>query len=1024
MMNYRLLSIVALLIIGCTVLGLLRLDIDTDVVRSLPAGEKVIADGLAIFKHHPIHDQIAVDIMNSGDDPDILVDSGAFLEQKMEQSGLFAQVGIDAVGNMIPELAVHAARNLPLLFSEEELERDVAPLLTKTRISERIHRLYTGLSSMEGIGQAKFIGLDPLGLKDLILAKMAPLAPSLNSRLYKGSLLSGDGHHLLVTARPLAGGTDTASARSIAELLATTSRELAEKYASLGLQLTLTPVGAYRAALDNERIIRHDVQLALILATVGIGLLLLFSFPRPLIGLLSLVPALAGTSAALFVYSLFHSSISIMVLGFGGAIISITVDHGIAYLLFLDRPQETKGKEASYEVRAIGIMAVITTIGAFLILGFSGFPIFTELGQFTALGILFSFLFVHSIFPRIFPTMPPGSNRALPLRGLVNILYNTGKPGAIAAALLACTLLFFAKPAFHVSLSSMNTVSNETMKADALFTEVWGKIGDRIFLMHTADSITEIQDSNDRLLVQFEQDIRQDTLTAAFVPSMIFPGKEKGKQNLSAWHTFWEQGRAGEVQRMLLTAGRALGFTPDAFADFYALLNPEFSAQPLTIPARYYSLLGISENTHGSGLIQFITALPGANYDTADFFSRYGKDNTIFDAANFTKRLAEILFSTFTTMLVVIGLILALLLAFFYLNLQLTLLTLLPVLFAYICTLGTLKLIGHPLDIPALMLSIIILGMGIDYSIFCVRAHQRYREINHPSYALVRSSIFLAASSTLIGFGVLCFADHSLLHSIGITSFLGIAYSLIGAFLLLPPLLNLYFVRVYKKNAAIGNKDINQRIRYRFRTLEAYPRMFTRFKLQFDPMFGDLPQMLAHTKAVGTIVDIGCGYGVPACWCLERFEDAKVFAIDPDPERVRVASITTGDRGKITRGWAQNIPPTPNLADVILLLDMIHYLDDETVRAVFAGSFHTLAPGGILVARFVIRPEGKPSWSWRLEDTRIKLSGQRAWYRPIDRMVKLLDDASFTVIISEVTAANSELVWMVGRVDKEVTGAS
>ena len=153
----------------------------------------------------------------------------------------------------------------------------------------------------------------------------------------RDSLLSGDGRHLLVTAKPLAAGTNTASARKISELFIATAQEIGKRLCSRGVQVTLTPVGAYRAALDNERIIRHDVQLAIILATAGIAVLLLLSFSRPLIGLLSLVPAIAGTAAALFVYSLFHPSISIIMLGFGGAIISITVDHGITYLLFLDR---------------------------------------------------------------------------------------------------------------------------------------------------------------------------------------------------------------------------------------------------------------------------------------------------------------------------------------------------------------------------------------------------------------------------------------------------------------------------------------------------------------------------------------------------------------------------------------------------------------------------------------------------------------------------------------------------------------
>ena len=87
---------------------------------------------------------------------------------------------------------------------------------------------------MEGIGQAEFIALDPLGLKDLVLARLAPLAPSLNAGFFRGALLSADGRHLLVTARPLAAGTDTGSARKIAELIAESSRTLNEKYNSSG----------------------------------------------------------------------------------------------------------------------------------------------------------------------------------------------------------------------------------------------------------------------------------------------------------------------------------------------------------------------------------------------------------------------------------------------------------------------------------------------------------------------------------------------------------------------------------------------------------------------------------------------------------------------------------------------------------------------------------------------------------------------------------------------------------------------
>lgn len=1026
MINYRLLLIVSLLVSVLAGIGLLRLNVDTDVVRSLPTGDKVIADGLEIFAHHPIHDQIGIDVMINVDDPDSLVAVGAFLEKKMTDSGLFAQVGTAARSELLPDMAVYAARNLPLLFSAQELTQKVAPLLDAARIKSRIRNWHADLNSVEGIGQAEFMRLDPLGLKDLVLAGLAPLAPSLNTRLYQGALLSADGRHLLVTAQPLAAGTDTKSARKIAELIAEISRTLHEKYNSSGRQITLTPVGAYRAALDNERIIRHDVQLALVLATAGVGLLLLLLplFSRPVIGLWSLVPAFAGTGAALFAYSLVHSSISMMVLGFGGAIISITAGHGIAYLLFLDRSYETKGRDASREVRAIGIMAVITTIGAFLILSCSGFPIFTELGQFTALGIFFSYLFIHSIFPRILPTMPPGSDRALPLRGLVNSLYNSGKPGFIAAVLLATGLLFFARPQFVVNLAGMNTVTAATLAADALFTKVWGSVGDRIVMLNKAGDIKEIQQDNDTLLAKIERDIDNDVLRAAFVPSMIFPGREREATNRQAWRNFWRDGRSERVKEALGRAGAELGFTPDAFAGFFTQLDAAHDATLQPIPAKYYDLLGIAENTKESGLLQFITLLPGKNYDGSAFPQAYGKDVRVFDASFFTRQLADIFFSTFTTMLIIVAVSMTLLLYFFYLNLQLTLLTLLPAFFASICTLGTLKLLHHHLDIPSLMLSVVILGMGIDYAIFCVRAHQRYRVVSHPSYVVVRVAVFMSGASTLIGFGVLCFAEHSVLKSIGITSLLGIGYSLLGTFLLLPPLLDRYVAGENRwSHTRSANGDSACRIRARFRMLEAYPRLFVRFKLQFDPMFRELPRMLAERTNVATVIDIGCGYGVPACWCLDYFRQAKVYGIDPDPERVRVAAIGTGDRGRIGIGSAPDLPVVAQPVDVVLLLDMLHHLDDATVLALFNNSFAALGYHGILVIRVAIMPGGHPSWTWHLEDWRIKITGRQPWYRSPEKMVQWLVEAGFSVTINEVSAANPELVWMVGRADKERSGA-
>lgn len=1010
--NYPLLFVVGIVICGFAVIGFHRLQINADMTASLPTHEQVIVDALEIFHNHPIHDQVAVDVMIDKNDPNILVECSAILQGKMRASGLFAEVGMDDVGALIPELAQQVVGQLPLLFSREELEDQVAPRLQDGAIRQRLHELIQGMSGLEGIGQAAFIATDPLGLKDLILAKLIHLAPTSQASIYKGNLLSQDGRHLLLTGRPIKAGSNTATARQLAALFADAGTELTQKYGPAGIRVTLTPAGSYRAALDNEEIIRHDVQLALGLSTAGIALLLFFSFPRPLLSLLSLVPPLAGTATALFVYSLFHTSISIMVLGFSGALISIMDDYSITYLLFLDRPQATQGKQAAREVQSIGgILALLTTIGSFLVLSLSDFPVFAELGQFTALGLVFTYLFIYFICPRIFPVMPPAGERHPPLHILSERLCNAGKPGAMAAVLLAVALVFFAKPEFRMSLSEMNTVSKKTLAEDRLFSEVWGDIGQKVYLMTTAASLEALQAKNDRLLLQMEEDRQKGRIQAAFVPSMIFPGKERSQHNYGAWRNFWTPERVLQVQRELVREGTAHGFKNESFAAFFALLD--FSQPPTLNPlsARYNKLLGITQKDSGQ-LIEFIAIAPGQHYAAPAFLTDYGKDGKIFDATYFSARLGDILLATFTSSFLIMAGVVVLILFLRFLNWQLTLITLVPLVFAYICTLGTLKLIGHPLDIPALMLSVVILGVGGDYTIYMVCGCQWFGTIKHPSHVLVRSAVLLSAASTLIGFGVLCFAEHSTLKSVGVTSLCGIGYTLIGTFLLLPPLLQSYFRPGGTDERQTGT--LPQRLLSRYRLLEAYPRMFARFKLKFDPLFRELPRLLAGHKEIRTILDIGCGYGVPACWCLEFLPGATVIGWDPDPDRIRVAARAAGPRGMMCVGAAPDLPAVPHPVDVILLLDMSHYLDCQQLAATLERSCRLLAPGGILILRFVIQPEGKRSWLWYVEEYRVRLSGGHPWYRTPEDLTRMMTAAGFTEL-QLFAAINPELFWMVGR---------
>ncbi|MCD6298600.1 MAG: MMPL family protein, partial [Deltaproteobacteria bacterium] len=350
--NLPLLIFILLLVTGLFAIGISRMGIDADIVTSLPNDDSVISDAKYLIMNNPIQDQLVIDISLSKADPDILVEGGRFIEGELRKSGLFKSVGINEDRGLFPELLNHIINNLPVMFTEQELNEKVGPLLEPRRIRKKLEHDLSALTGIEGIGQAETVSKDPLGLRYIAMARLAQLAPSRNAKVYRGQILSKDGGHLLIMARPKSSGTDTIFSRLATGLIKNITKELNKKYAPQGHIFSVNPVGAYRAALDNEQMAKRDSQRAIFFSTLGIALLLLLAFPRPLIGLLSFLPALIGTLIAFFAYSLMHQSISILTLGFGGAIISITVDHGIAYLLFIDRPHETFGRQAAREVRA------------------------------------------------------------------------------------------------------------------------------------------------------------------------------------------------------------------------------------------------------------------------------------------------------------------------------------------------------------------------------------------------------------------------------------------------------------------------------------------------------------------------------------------------------------------------------------------------------------------------------------------------------------------------------------------------
>jgi predicted exporter/SAM-dependent methyltransferase len=1009
--------VVLLMVTGAFVIGLQRLNFDADLVASLPQNDTVLADARRIITHHPIQDKVVIDVGCSDANGDELVSAAAVIEKRLRESGLFARVGLDQEQQLIPELIFSITSRLPVLFSAEELEEKVKPLLDPAKIRTALSDHLEQLGHLESIGQSALIAQDPLSLRNLILPRLSHLAPTQNARIYKGYLLSGDSKHLLIVAEPVISGIDTTFSRKVTVLIDDINREL-NQHRDGQETIMLTPVGAYRAALDNEISTKRGAERAVLFSTIAIIILLLVAFPRPLIGLLALLPSAAGTMLALFFYSLLHPSITMMAIGFGSAIISFTVDYGITYLLFLDRPYETHGLEATKEVWPLGLLAMLTTAVSFAFLSVTGFAALAQIGEFTALGVMFTYIFVHVIYPVIFPTMPPAKGESLfPLQSFTNrIAKAQGKKKTYVAVGLAVVLAFYANPVFHVDLNAMNSVSKETLAAEKLVGDVWGNLFSRIYMMVEGRDVEELQQKGDHLAPHLDQDVRTGTLASAFVPSMIFPGQQRSDQNLAAWRAFWQPDRAAALRKAIHRASIELGFAPSVFTSFFILVRTK-EMVALPVPQSFSGLLGISKSRDHSTWIQVSTLTPGPAYRGEPFYERIKSTGLarVFDPVLFSQRLGDVLLSSFIKMALIVG-IMTILVAFLYLlDWQLTLFGLLPTLFALICTIGTLNLLGEPLGIPTIMVTVVVIGMGSDYALYLVRSYQRYMDEDHPSLGLIRLSVFLCFATTFMGFGALALSGHALLRNAGIALVLGIGYSFMGAVTITPPLLKHVFVpiRWSKEEILLGSRQHQLEVMRRYQHMEPYPRLFARFKILLDPMF---PRLANFVHSPSHIIDIGCGYGIPAVWLLSLFPRAKVYGLDPDPKRVRIANRAFGDRGSATVGRAPDLPAaSPDRVDMVLMLDMIHLISDDELRLTLQRLRAKISPEGKLILRATVPSRKRVPLLRRIEAWRLKILNLRPHFRSSEEVVTLISEAGFRIELTEPTALDREETWFICR---------
>jgi len=157
----------------------------------------------------------------------------------------------------------------------------------------------------------------------------------------------------------------------------------------------------------------------------------------------------------------------------------------------------------------------------------------------------------------------------------------------------------------------------------------------------------------------------------------------------------------------------------------------------------------------------------------------------------------------------------------------------------------------------------------------------------------------------------------------------------------------------------------------------------------------------SHIPKKGTIIDIGCGYGLLANYLALRSSKRDVTGIDLSVGRISVAQRTTDSRKKIKFELMDALDLQLGEYDTVVMSDFLHHIDCKAQEELLARCYQDLPAGSFLVIQEV---DNRPLWKYwfAIMIDKILNVGGRQFFRNRQELQKLLQRIGFHVKTKKV----------------------
>ncbi|MFA1283484.1 MMPL family transporter, partial [Citrobacter telavivensis] len=480
---------------------------------------------------------------------------------------------------------------------------------------------------------------------------------------------------------------------------------------------------------------------------------------RPLLlCLLSIaVGALAGTVVTLLTFGELH----LMTLVMSMSIIGISADYTLYYLTErMVHGAETSPWESLAKERNALLLALLTTVAAYLIMMLAPFPGIRQMAVFAAVGLSASCLTVIFWHPWLCRGLPvrPVPAMVLMLRWLAAWRRNKKLSVGLPVALALFALAGLATLRVDDDISQLQALPQHILAQEKTITALTGQSVDQKWFVVYGDSA---QQTLERL--------------EAFVPALV-QAKKEGL--LSGYRTIPLNSLPRQQQDLILLRNAAPAVTHALNNAGLTTVNPDLTPMPVTVDAWLASpasegwrLLWLSLADGESGVLVPVDGVKQSAALNA-LSEKYPGVAWVDRKSTFDALFA--LYRNVLTGLLFVALAVIACGAIARLGWRRGVVSLVPSVLSLGCGLAVLSLSGHAVNLFSLLALVLVLGIGINYTLFFSNPR------GTPLTSLL--AISLAMMTTLLTLGMLVFSATQAISSFGIVLVSGI----FTAFLLSP----------------------------------------------------------------------------------------------------------------------------------------------------------------------------------------------------------------------------------------------